>query len=88
MEYIKAHIQIDSFANSVDKFVSGDFTNEDRFDMNTYYIKKAAELLNGTWNSDSYFYDLDNYSTTPQYMLDNIDKGNKNWYLVPVDFHF
>jgi hypothetical protein len=88
MEYIQAHIKIDTFTNLIDKFVSGSFEDEDRFDMNSYYIKKAADLINGTWNSDSYFYDLDNYSTTPKYMLESIDKGNKNWYLVPVDFHF
>jgi hypothetical protein len=79
---------LDNFSEAVDKFCTGEFTDTDRFDMNIYYVKKLAELLNGQWNSDSSFYDLTNYSTSPKYMLDSIDNGNKTWYLVPVDFHF
>lgn len=88
MEYLKKHFEVDVFTGLVDKFIDGTFDDDDRFDMNSYYIKKAADMINGTWNSDSYFYDLQNHSTTPKYMFEDIDKGNKNWYLVPVDFHF
>jgi hypothetical protein len=42
----------------------------------------------GTWDFNAYFYDMLNDTTTPKYLYESIDKGNKNWYLVPVDFHF
>lgn len=87
MGRIAERLDISKFEQSVNNF-SGDVSDEDRFDMNVYYVKKAAEMINGSWNSDSYFYDLDNYATTPKYLLEDIDRGNKNWYLVPVDFHF
>jgi len=34
---------------------------------------------------DSYFYDINNWSTNPKWVLDTLDDS---WYLVPVDFHF
>lgn len=88
VERMKERIDFDKFQNVIDKFISNDFSNEDRFDMNTWYIKKIASIINGEWNSDSYFYDLENYSTSSEYMQENLDKGSKKWYLVPVDFHF
>jgi hypothetical protein len=90
MGRIKERLELDKFATLVDTFIenNGNLSNEDRFDMTAYYVKAAASMLNGSWNQDSYFYDLDNYSTSPVYMLEDIDKGNKNWYLVPVDFHY
>jgi hypothetical protein len=88
VERMKEHADLDKFSNVVNKFISNEFSDEDRFDMNTWYIKKIASIINGEWNSDSYFYDLENYSTSPQYMKDELDKGSKKWYLVPVDFHF
>lgn len=88
MVYLKEHFTVETFSELVDKFIDGTFNDEDRFDMNAWYIKKAADLINGNWNSDSGFFDLQNMTTTPKYMQEDLDKGNKNWYLVPVDFHF
>jgi hypothetical protein len=88
MERLAKQINLEDFGKAVEAFTNGTNTDTDRFDMNLWYVKKASELMSGIWNSDSAFYDLDNYSTTPKYMLEDIDKGNKNWYLVPVDFHF
>jgi hypothetical protein len=31
---------------------------------------------------------MHNASTNTKWMYEGIDKGNKNWYIVPVDFHF
>ena len=53
-----------------------------------YPIKKMIDMAYGTWDFNAYFYDMVNDSTTPKYMYESLDKGNKNWYLVPVDFHF
>lgn len=90
MGRIREHLDTNKFVELVDNFIAnnGNPTDEDRFDMSAYYVRSAASLLNGYWNQDSYFYDLDNYTTTPKYMLEELDKGSKKWYLVPVDFHF
>jgi hypothetical protein len=53
-----------------------------------YPIKKLIDMAYGTWDFNAYFYDMLNDTTTPKYLYDSIDSGNKNWYLVPVDFHF
>lgn len=53
-----------------------------------YPLKKLYDLAAGVWNCDSYFMDTVHDSTNRKYMLQSIDKGADNWYLVPVDFHF
>jgi len=53
-----------------------------------YPIKKIIDMVYGNWDFNSYFYDMNNDTTIPKYVYESIDKGNKNWYLVPVDFHF
>ena len=53
-----------------------------------YVIKKVIDMAYGTWDFNAYFYDMVNDTTTPKYLYESIDKGNKNWYLCPVDFHF
>ena len=53
-----------------------------------YPLKKLYDLAAGIWNYDSYFIDTINDSTNRKYMLQSIDKGAKDWYIVPVDFHF
>ena len=56
--------------------------------MDIYPIKKIIDMAYGIWDSNAYFYDISNWSTSTKYMFESIDKGNKEWYLVPVDFHF
>jgi uncharacterized ubiquitin-like protein YukD len=53
-----------------------------------YPIKKVIDMAYGTWDMNSYFFDMDNDTTTPKYLFDSIDKDLESWYLVPVDFHF
>jgi hypothetical protein len=90
MGRIRERLELDRFISLVDTFIEskGSMSDEDRFDMVPYYVSSAAKMLNGYWNQDSYFFDLANFTTTPKYMLDSLDKGIENWYLVPVDFHF
>jgi hypothetical protein len=65
---------------SLDKY---DGTTDYSFDM--YELNKLIDMLQGKWDMNSYFYDLNNWSTNPKWVLDNLDDS---WYLVPVDFHF
>jgi hypothetical protein len=53
-----------------------------------YPFRNLYNQLIGMWGPDSYFFDIENDTTHPRYMREGIDKGDKNWYLVPVDFHF
>jgi hypothetical protein len=58
------------------------------YDFELYPLKKMIDMIQGEWDMNSYFYDMHHASTNPDHMYKNIDLGNKNWYLVPVDFHF
>lgn len=53
-----------------------------------YDIKKLYDITMGMWDYTSYFFDTENDTVVTKYMLEGIDKGEDNWYLVPVDFHF
>ena len=55
---------------------------------NMYALKKLIDMAYGEWDYNSYFFDCENDTTTPGYMFEGIDKGDTNWYLIPVDFHF
>ena len=65
---------------SLDKY---DGTTDYSFDM--YELNKLIDMLQGKWDMNSYFYDINNWSTNPKWVLDTLDDS---WYLVPVDFHF
>jgi hypothetical protein len=55
------------------------------YSMELYPLSKLLDMLQGKWDFNSYFYDLNNWSTNPKWVLDSLDDS---WYLVPVDFHF
>lgn len=55
------------------------------YSMELYDLSKCIDMLQGKWDMNSYFYDLNNWSTNPKWVLDSLDDS---WYLVPVDFHF
>lgn len=62
----------------------------DKYDGNTdysfelYELNQMIEMFQGSWNYNSYFYDMHHASTNPKFMLDNL---NDSWYLIPIDFH-
>jgi hypothetical protein len=58
------------------------------YDFELYPLKKMIDMIQGEWDMNSYFYDMHHASTNPEHMHKSIDLGNKNWYAVPVDFHF
>ena len=53
-----------------------------------YNVKKIYDMTVGNWDFNSYFFDMINDTTTDKYMQESIDKGDKTWYSVPVDFHY
>jgi hypothetical protein len=58
------------------------------FGFQLYELHKMIDMTQGKWDFNSYFYDMYHETTNTKYMLESIDTGNKNWYLVFVDFHF
>jgi hypothetical protein len=74
----------------IDKVISQYNPREFDFGLfsSIYPIKKLLDMAYGQWDFNSYFYDMENDSTTPKYLFEAIDKDPENWYLVPVDFHF
>jgi hypothetical protein len=58
------------------------------YDFELYPLKKMIDMIQGEWDYNAYFYDMHHASTNPDHMYKSIDLGNKNWYAVPVDFHF
>ena len=87
--------EFDGYAKDIDSSVIDKIINDydpKEFDFpafqSLYPIKKMIDMAYGEWDFNAYFYDMVNDTTTPKYLYESIDKGNKNWYLVPVDFHF
>ena len=58
------------------------------YSMELYDLSKMIDMAQGKWDYNSYFYDMHHASVNTQHMLNAIDKGVKNWYIVFVDFHF
>jgi hypothetical protein len=61
------------------------YTGNTDYSMSLYPVAKCIDMLQGSWDFNSYFYDAENSSTNFQYMLDKLDES---WYLIPIDFHF
>lgn len=57
--------------------------------MNSWYINKATDLMSESYNPNSYFYDLIEYTANMDYIQNHIDnKNSKMLFLVPIDFHY
>lgn len=87
--------EFDGYAKDVNpelltKIISDYNPSESNFAVfsDLYPIKKIIDMAYGEWDFNSYFFDCENDTTNPKYMFEDIDKGNKNWYAIPVDFHF
>jgi hypothetical protein len=73
---VDINAKLDSFDGSTD------------YSLDLYDLSMMIAMLQGHWNYNSYFFDMHNQSVSEKFMLESIDKGEKNWYLVYVDFHF
>lgn len=73
LEKIDINAKLDSYNGTMD------------YSMDLYSLSKLIDMLQGKWDMNSYFYDLNNWSTNTKWVLDSL---SDSWYLVPVDFHF
>lgn len=71
----------------LDGTLEGYFGTTD-YSMSLYPLGKMIDMLQGEWDFNSYFYDLESWSTNPKFMNDDRKDVGGVWYLVPVDFHY
>lgn len=87
-----AKINTDKFVSDIVDYISnsGMPTDSQRFDMNSYYVRKAGDLLQDNYTPDSYYYDFVEYTAHMGYVQERLDKPESamRQYLVPIDFHF
>jgi hypothetical protein len=85
-DYLKQANEID-YTNLLSEIAA---KPEDSFrgGMQLYPIKKIYDITMGTWNDNSYYYDVMNDSSSMVHLKNSIDNGADSWYLVPVDFHY
>jgi hypothetical protein len=80
VEWEQSNINLDSYFDEFDGTMD--------YSMKLYTLGKMIDMAQGEWDFNSYFCDLDNWSTNPVHMTkDRINNGTL-WFLVPVDFHF
>ena len=85
-EYVEQANKADynKIINDIDVSGGDDF----RAGMELYSIKKLYDIALGIWDFNSYFFDIINDSANMSHVKNSLDNGAKDWYLVPVDFHF
>jgi hypothetical protein len=64
------------------------YTGEMQYDFELYPLKKMIDMLQGNWDFNSYFFDLEHDSTNTEHFRKKVSEGGIDWFLVPVDFHF
>ena len=85
-EYIEQASKV-NLSDIIDKL--GDFEHDHHsVGFELYPIKKLYDMSIGMWDYNSYFFDIRHDTANRIHMLKSIDNGAKDWYLVPVDFHF
>lgn len=85
-------IDTDKFVSDMVDYISnsGLPADSERFDMNSYYVRKAGDLLQDRYTPDSYFYDFVEYTAHMGYVEERLDNPERPLiqFLVPIDFHF
>jgi len=80
-------IDLSEFESKLHGYDGEDVVTND-YSMNLWRIKKLAQLLEGDWNCDSYFYDVEYGGGTMAEVLKRIESDPDKQFLVPIDFHY
>jgi hypothetical protein len=85
-EYIEEarKIDLDKIISNIEASTGDDFHSA----LQLFSLYKLYDMSMGTWDYNSYYFDIMNDSANTIHMKNSLDKGAKDWYLVPVDFHF
>jgi hypothetical protein len=84
---------LDSVRDDLNKVISDDFSivTDDtmKAEIKRYTAKMIMDFLNNQWTIDSYYYDLDNNTSSLKFLKERLsdESLNKNEWLVPIDFH-
>jgi hypothetical protein len=82
--YRKTHTEkLDDLDSKLDSY-----TGNTQYDFSLYPLGKMIDMIQGKWDYNSYFFDIEHDSTNPEHMQNILDIDPNSWYLVPVDFHF
>ena len=85
-EYVESSKKVDIAKIISDIELSGG--DDFKTGMELYPFNMLYHMTMGTWNYNSYFFDIHHDSANMTHMKNSIDNGADSWYLVPVDFHF
>lgn len=89
MAFCLERVKFDEIKEKAEQFVEhAGQINLSAFNMNYHYVGKICDILQRHYDSWSFFYDMENSCVTDSYLINEIEEGTKNWFLVPVDFHF
>lgn len=77
-------VDIDKIISNIEASTGDDFHSA----MQLYSLYKLYDMSMGKWDYNSYYFDIIHDSSNMIHLKNSLDKGEKNWYLVPVDFHF
>lgn len=92
MNNMLKRIDTDKFVSDMVDYISnsGLPADSERFGMNSYYVRKAGDLLSDLYTPDSYYYDLVEYTAHMGYVYERLDNPVHPLiqFLVPIDFHF
>jgi len=89
MRYLMDKINTDKLISDCVDYISenGQIGPEGKFSMNNYYFEKITNMLSNSYNPDSHYYDLNEWSADLTYIVTRITENPTQQYLVPVDFH-
>lgn len=77
-------VDVDKIISDIETSAGEDF----RSAMELYSLHKLYDMSIGKWDYNSYYFDIIHDSSNMIHLKNCLDKGDKDWYLVPVDFHF
>ena len=79
-EWQRSNINLESYFD--------EYQGDMDYSMQLYSLGKMIDTVQGQWDFNSYYYDLENWSTNPKWMTEDRINNGAVWFLVPVDFHF
>jgi hypothetical protein len=79
-EWQRSNINLESYFD--------EYQGDMDYSMKLYPLGKMIDMAQGEWDYNSYYYDLENWSTNPKWMTEDRINNGGIWYLVPVDFHY
>lgn len=81
---------IETIPSDMDSYIQNNESElyNNKNELNRYSMRHIMNIINGEWNEDSYFYDMESNSSKMSFLNERlINNGSEQEWLVPVDFH-